>query len=281
LVKEGYDYPKPEIKFELPKPTPKVEVKLVTETISSTYLPPVAETYLPPIVETTRRIITTTTRRPTTTTTRRTTTVSPSTRTNQGYDYNKPSERNFLKDEVVPITYLPPVVETTRRIITTTTRRPTTTTTRRTTTVSPSTRTNQGYDYNKPSERNFFKDEVVPVTYLPPFADTTRRTTTTKRPTTTVRITTTPLLRTSTKEGYDYPKPEVPFELPKPTERISVKTVELASTYLPPVVYTTTTTRRPITTTSTTTTTPRPSVYLPPEEPKGYFYDKPSIPFFY
>lgn len=282
-TKTGYNYPKPEIRFDLPKPTPKIQLKLVTETVPVTYLPPtVAQTYLPPVEETTKRI--TTTRRPTTTT--RKTTLKPVTERNlfveEGYDYKKPSVRTQIKEDIIPVTYLPPVVETTKRI--TTTRRPTTTT--RKTTVTPVTKRNlivdQGYDYIKPSVKTIVDDEFLPVTYLPPVVLST---TTTRRPTpSTTRSprTTTVVLRTSSKEGYDYPKPSIPFELP--TERISVKSVQVStipSTYLPPVE---TTTRK---LTTSTTTTPRPTTekvinnYLPPEEPKGYFYDKPSIPFFY
>ena len=53
----------------------------------------------------------------------------------------------------------------------------------------------------------------------------------------------------SDKEGYDYPKPKVPFDLPK--TRINIKedpVVTIPSTYLPPIE--TSTTPRPTTTTT-------------------------------
>lgn len=266
-------------------------MKLVTETVPVTFLPlTVPSTYLPPVVETTRKRVTTTRRPITTTTTQKTTPVPFISRNlvEPGYDYQKP--KTFVKDDLISVTYLPPVpstylppvvAETTTRKIITTTRRPITTTQR--TTLAPITQRNlfteKGYDYVKPAIKTVVEDEFLPVTYLPPVLTTQRSTT--QRSTT--QRTTTPFLRTVSKEGYDYPKPEIRFDLPKPTERITLKAIQVPtvpSTYLPPE-----TTR--IITTRTTTTTQRPSTakiitnYLPPEEPKGYFYDKPSIPFFY
>lgn len=120
VPEQGYDYPK------LRSPLEKISIKAdPAPTIPSTYLPP----------ETTTRVITT----PRTTTTRKTTPIPPRERkieVKEGYDYPKPriafpppSEKTFVKEDSVPVTYLPPVADppVTQRVITTTTRRPTTT----------------------------------------------------------------------------------------------------------------------------------------------------------
>lgn len=64
VEKEGYKYPTPEKKFELPsKPTPSVRKEFTAETVPVTYLPPtIAETYLPPVTTRVTTPRTTTTR---------------------------------------------------------------------------------------------------------------------------------------------------------------------------------------------------------------------------
>lgn len=134
----------------------------------------------------------------------------------EGYDYPKPNvpfdlprtKTNIKEDPVVtiPSTYLPPIVETS------TTPRPTTTTTTR--------------------RWIFFKIIKFKINsnYL-------KRTTTTRK--TTTVPSTTPSLRTPTKDGYKYPKPETRFDLPNESVRFNSEELELPVTYLPPVIETT------------------------------------------
>jgi hypothetical protein len=226
--KEGYNYPVPQTRFDLPKPTPKINVRLTAETVPVTYLPPVAST------TSTKR--TTTTTRPTT---RKITTTSVppftgKTIEKEGYDYPTPK----LTFTLPPKEKISIKQDTTRRPITRATRQ---------TTTKPQfkiivSEEKEGYDYPTP-------------TYLPP--QTTTRILTTRRSTTskpvTVRTSTKPSRGSKTFEGYDYSKPATTKTLVNEDIVPVTYLPPVAETYLPPVSQRTTTTR----TTRRSTTTPR------------------------
>lgn len=119
----------------------------------------------------------------------------------EGYDYPTPKlaftlppkEKTLITQDV---TYLPPIVETTRQ----TTRKPTTRFTRQTTTKPQFkivvTEEGEGYSYTNArksfppaTEKTFIREDAIASTYLPPVAETylppvtQRVTSTTRRPT--------------------------------------------------------------------------------------------------